>query len=110
MLNFRGVSKKMTLGATSRGLPRVPRWCRRTHGVGTVAGTVARAERFKRKTQWGHPAVGWKFKGFKGFDSGGVQFLGAIATRDVERKYEQKQPKTCNLFLESCSYFSVSTI
>ena len=41
---------------------------------------------------------------------GGVQFLGAIATRDVERKYEQKQPKTCNLFLESCSYFSVSTI
>ena len=28
---------------------------------------------------------------------GGVQFLCAIATRDVERKYEQKQPKhvTC---------------
>lgn len=41
---------------------------------------------------------------------GGVQFLCAIATRDVERKYEQKQPKTCNLFLESCYYFSVSTI
>lgn len=100
----------MTLGATSRGFPRVPRRCRRTHGVGTVAGTVARAERFKRKTQWGHPAVGWKLKGFTVRDLiwGGAIFC-AITARDVERKYEQKQPKTYKLFLESY-YFSVSTI
>ena len=75
-----------------RGFPSVPRRCRRTHGVGTVAGTVARAEWLKRKTQWGHPAVGWKFPGFKGFDGFGV--LKAIflckKTRDVWKTYDKR--------------------